>query len=180
MPSFLASAQPSHFGFYVHNLDLMKEFYVDKLGFFITDTWEFQGSRMLFLSKDPNEHHQLVLATGRENHLPTQFNQISFEVSSPQDLHENFSTIQSIAPNDDLIAMNHGGSWSVYFTDPENNPIEFFAYTQTYAPPIATVPMDMKQSFQQLMEETEALIRQFPESIQWNQWRERFSKNMAG
>lgn len=76
--------------------------------------------------------------------------------------------------------MNHGGSWSVYFTDPENNPIEFFAYTQTYAPPIATVPMDMKQSFQQLMEETEALIRQFPESIQWNQWRERFSKNMAG
>ena len=179
MISFLASSKPSHFGFYVHDLDLMREFYVDKLGFSITDSWEFQGSRMLFLSKDPKEHHQLVLATGRETKAPSQFNQISFEVSSLEALHANFSTIQSIAPGD-VIAMNHGGSWSVYFTDPEQNPIEFFAYTQTYAPPIATVPMDMKQPFQQLMEETEALIGQFPESENWDQWRERFRKTMAG
>lgn len=75
--------------------------------------------------------------------------------------------------------MNHGGSWSVYFTDPEANPIEFFAYTQTYAPPIATVPMDMTQPFQQLMADTEALINRFPESETWKEWRERFSRRMA-
>ena len=178
MTSFLASSRPSHFGFYVHDLDLMKEFYVDKLGFCITDCWEFQGSRMLFLSKDPQEHHQLVLATGRETKAASQFNQISFEVTSLQALHENFSTIQAIAPGE-VMAMNHGGSWSVYFTDPEDNPIEFFAYTQTYAPPIATVPMDMAQPFQQLMADTEALISQFSESESWKEWRERFSKTMT-
>ena len=178
MSSFLASSRPSHFGFYVHDLDLMKEFYVDKLGFSITDSWEFQGSRMLFLSKDPKEHHQLVLATGRETNTASQFNQISFEVISLQALHENFATIQAIAPGE-VTAMNHGGSWSVYFNDPEANPIEFFAYTQTYAPPIATVPMDMTQPFHQLMADTEALIDQFPEAETWRQWRERFSRTMA-
>ena len=134
---------------------------------------------MLFLSKDPKEHHQLVLATGREAKAASQFNQISFEVTSLQALHENFATIHAIAPGE-VMAMNHGGSWSVYFTDPEDNPIEFFAYTQTYAPPIATIPMDMTQPFQQLMADTEALINQFPESETWKEWRERFSKTMAG
>lgn len=133
---------------------------------------------MLFLSKDPQEHHQLVLATGREANAASQFNQISFEVTSLQVLHENFGTIQAIAPGE-VTAMNHGGSWSVYFTDPEANPIEFFAYTQTYAPPIATVPMDMTQPFQQLMADTEALINRFPESETWKEWRERFSRRMA-
>ena len=55
---------------------------------------------MLFLSKDPKEHHQIVLATGRQMETPSQFNQISFEVSSLQDLHENFSAIQDIAPGE--------------------------------------------------------------------------------
>ena len=178
MNSFLASSRPSHFGLYVHDLELMEDFYVKKLGFCITDSWEFQGSRMLFLSKDPKEHHQIVLATGRQMETPSQFNQISFEVSSLQDLHENFSAIQDIAPGE-VVAMNHGGSWSVYFSDPENNPIEFFAYTQRYAPPIATIPMDMEQPFQTLMAETDALVHQFPESESWQEWRERFSKTMA-
>ena len=110
MNSFLASSRPSHFGLYVHDLELMEDFYVKKLGFCITDSWEFQGSRMLFLSKDPKEHHQIVLATGRQMKTPSQFNQISFEVSSLQDLHENFSAIQDIAPGE-VVAMNHGGSW---------------------------------------------------------------------
>lgn len=57
---------------------------------------------------------------------PSQFNQISFEVSCLQDLHKNFSAIQVIALGE-VMAMNQGGSWSVYFADPENNPVEFFA-----------------------------------------------------
>ncbi|AII49045.1 glyoxalase [Synechococcus sp. KORDI-52] len=178
MIHFLASARPSHFGFYVHDLDLMKSFYVNKLGFIITDSWEFQASRMLFLSKDPKEHHQLVLATGRKANEASQFNQISFEVDSLKVLHENFATIQAIA-HGEVMAMNHGGSWSVYFSDPENNPIEFFAYTHTYAPPIATIPIDMTQPFEKLVADTESLVEKFPECEAWKEWRERFSKIMS-
>lgn len=58
--------------------------------------------------------------------------------------------------------------------------LNFLLKPKLYGSPIATIPMDMEQPFQQLMDETDALVHQYPESESWQQWRDRFSKTMAG
>ena len=65
----------SHMGFYVKNLEAMGQFYKDVLGFIETDRGDLGVVQLIFLSRDPNEHHQLVLASGRPGvwavHMPT-------------------------------------------------------------------------------------------------------------
>ena len=57
----------SHFGIFVVDLQLMKKFYADVLGFYVTDEGQFpNGQSLVFLSRDPNEHHQIVLVHGRQ------------------------------------------------------------------------------------------------------------------
>lgn len=64
----------SHMGFYVRDLPLMEDFYSRVLGFTVTDRGELPTPKgkvgLVFLSRDPNEHHQIVLATGRPDNLP--------------------------------------------------------------------------------------------------------------
>src|SRR5207249_954482 len=56
----------SHFGLYVTDLPRMEDFYARVLGLLVSDRGKLPGgSDLVFLSRDPDEHHQLVLATGR-------------------------------------------------------------------------------------------------------------------
>lgn len=50
----------SHMGFYVQNLEAMGQFYKDVLGFVETDRGDLGVVQLIFLSRDPSEHHQLV------------------------------------------------------------------------------------------------------------------------
>jgi catechol 2,3-dioxygenase len=54
----------SHMGFYVRDLERMARFYQDVLCFTETDRGDLGAVQLVFLSRDPAEHHQLVLATG--------------------------------------------------------------------------------------------------------------------
>ena len=56
----------SHFGLYVTDLARMEDFYTRVLGLLVSDRGKLPGgSDLVFLSRDPDEHHQLVLAAGR-------------------------------------------------------------------------------------------------------------------
>src|SRR3954468_23509359 len=75
----------SHMGLFVTDVARMRDFYTRVLGFTVTDTGELetaQGSLMLvFLSRDPREHHQIVLAGGRPADAGfNPINQISFRL----------------------------------------------------------------------------------------------------
>lgn len=77
----------SHLGIYVSDIARMEAFYTGFLGFTVTDRGELDTPRgpvtLVFLSRDPTEHHQIVLATGRPTDLPfNTVNQISFRVDS--------------------------------------------------------------------------------------------------
>ena len=53
----------SHFGIHVTDLPLMEEFYTRVIGLVVTDRGPLRdGSTLAFLSRDPDEHHQMVLA----------------------------------------------------------------------------------------------------------------------
>ena len=59
----------SHLGFFVHDLERMERFYTDILGFVATDRGIARGRPLVFLSRDPREHHQIVLVDGRTGAL---------------------------------------------------------------------------------------------------------------
>src|SRR5207244_13513711 len=57
----------SHFGLSCFDLARMEDFYTRVLGMTVTDRGEVAGgiAQLVFLTTDPAEHHQLVLASGR-------------------------------------------------------------------------------------------------------------------
>ena len=60
----------SHMGLSVKNIEKMEDFYGRVLGFTVTDRGTAGGMQLVFLSRDPGDHHQIVLATGRPEVLP--------------------------------------------------------------------------------------------------------------
>ncbi len=63
MPSELAP-RLSHVGLYVHDVPKMLDFYTKVLGFVVSDG--APDGRITFLSRNPSDHHQVVLVRGRE------------------------------------------------------------------------------------------------------------------
>ena len=59
-----ASPRLSHVGIYVTDLPKMIDFYTRVLGFVVSDA--APDGRITFLSRNPSDHHQVVLAPGRQ------------------------------------------------------------------------------------------------------------------
>jgi catechol 2,3-dioxygenase len=71
----------SHMGFFVRDAERMALYYQTVLGFTITDRGLLGTVPLIFLSRDPSEHHQIVLAGGKPEGLSfNAINQISFRV----------------------------------------------------------------------------------------------------
>ena len=77
----------SHFGLFVKDLDRMVLFYKQVFSLVETDGGEARGHDIKFLSRDPLEHHQLVLESSRKSDETT-VQQISFRFSSLDGLRE--------------------------------------------------------------------------------------------
>jgi catechol 2,3-dioxygenase-like lactoylglutathione lyase family enzyme len=56
----------SHVGVFVTDMPKMVDFYTGFLGFAVSDRGELSGGRgeIVFMTRDPREHHQFVLASG--------------------------------------------------------------------------------------------------------------------
>jgi len=79
----------SHMGIFVADIARMEDFYTRLLGFAVTDRGNLGSIKLVFLSRDPREHHQIVLATGRPGALPfNPINQISFRMAEFAGLRE--------------------------------------------------------------------------------------------
>jgi len=138
----------SHLGLYVWNMPTMVEFYSVVLGFSITDRANIRGADVVFLSRSPDEHHQIVLVPGRAPGGPSNINQISFRVVSLTELRRLHVEVKA-AGVAGINPTNHGGSWSIYFLDPEGNRIELSVPTPWYVPPIS-IPLDMALSDEEI------------------------------
>ena len=114
MPAF-PEAQLAHVGYYVRDLDVMVAFYKRVFGFVVTDqgvSTRPGSPTMAFMSRDPQEHHQIALATGRGAEAPTTINQVSFRLKSLEELRQWHGRLVElgISPID---ARNHGNAWSL-------------------------------------------------------------------
>lgn len=153
----------SHLGIYVHDIAAMEDFYGRVLGFTVTDRGELDTPNgrvsLVFLSRNPNEHHQIVLATGRPRELAfSVINQISFRVPGIAGLRYFYRALQSERVTD-MSPVTHGNAVSLYFRDPEGNRIELFFDTPWYCTQPCREPIDFAKSDGEIMAEVEALAR---------------------
>ncbi|WP_268904896.1 VOC family protein [Caenimonas soli] len=166
----------SHIGLYVADMAAMVSFYTGVLGFSITDQAHIRGADVVFLSRNPDEHHQIVLVPGRASHSLSTLNQISFRVVSLPELRRLHAKILALGVRD-LNPTNHGGSWSVYFLDPEGNRIELFTQTPWYMPPVS-VPLDFALSDDEIYTVTQAMVQAAPGSMDRAEWRSRLQRRL--
>lgn len=176
----------SHFGFAVSDLSKMEDFYTRVMGFTVTDRGDVEGMDLVFLSRDPMDHHQLVLVSGRPDDLPPnpfhpQFgsviNQISFRVGSLAGLRDLLHLLEAEGVQS-IFPANHGIAWSIYCHDPDGNNLELFVDTDWYFPQPFLVPLDLSQTDAEIQATTEAMCREQPGFEPYPDWRARFGAKM--
>ncbi len=161
----------SHMGFYVRDIGRMTRFYRDVMCFFETDRGLLGAVELVFLSRDPSEHHQIVLATGRPTDLSfSVINQISLRVPDLATLREVRNRAVADPDVSDLVTATHGNAVSIYFRDPEGNRLEVFMDMPWYCEQPLREPIDLDQSDEAVMAAAEALARSRPRFRSRTQW----------
>jgi catechol 2,3-dioxygenase len=164
--------QFSHVGIYVTDLAKMTDFYHRVLGFPITDEGPLHGAQMVFFSRNPREHHQVVLVAGRpDDHGNKVINQLSFRVASLREVQDFYRRIRTADEASDIHPICHGHAWSVYFRDPEGNRLEVYTDTPWYVHQPVREVMDFDLPEEELLRRTEAVCRTLPGFATAEEWR---------
>lgn len=170
----------SHVGFYVRDIARMARFYRDTLGFFETDRGQLGPVSLVFFSRDPGEHHQIVLASGRPAELAfNPINQISLRVPDLATLRVLRDRALAEPDVTELITATHGNAVSIYFRDPEGNRLEVFMDTPWYCEQPLREPIDLDQPDEAVMAQAEALARSRPRFRSRAEWRADMEKLMG-
>ena len=155
----------THVGIYVTDMNRMVDFYTRVVGFAVADRGPRTsgGGEICFLTRDPTEHHQFVLATGRPANLPFNIvNQLSFLVDGLATLKSLYREIKAEPGVEDLGPVSHGNALSAYFLDPEKNRIEFYMHTPWHVPQPHRISVDLTLPDAQLWAAVEKDVRATP------------------
>lgn len=171
----------SHVGIFVVNLEKMLAFYQRILGLTLTDRGMLPGRELAFLSGDPREHHQVVLASGRSGDLDDKvINQISFRLASLDDLQVMYHKLRGDPEASDFRSVNHGNAWTLYFRDPEGNRLELFVDSPWYIAQPRADALDLTRPVAEIVSDTEAMCRSDPSFLPAEQWRAALAARISG
>ncbi len=118
----------SHTVINVRDMNRMLDYYTNVLGFEISDRGPLgpDAPEIVFLSNDPDEHHQVAMVEAREGETGgNPLNHMAFRVERFEDvktLHERLTVDQGAQ----VLPLSHGNTLSLYFSDPEGNGLEVF------------------------------------------------------
>ena len=167
---FFPNISLSHFELYVRDIISMEEFYSRYLGFVVTDRGEGENG-MVFLSRNPDEHHQLVLNPRQSlKSVESPVDHISFRVDSIEKLRVFNNALLSSSTI--LQTVSHGTTWSIYFRDPEGNRLELFTDTPWHVNQPCKFEINFELSNEELLEFTEERIKDLPGFREVEDWRE--------
>jgi catechol 2,3-dioxygenase len=167
---------PSHFGIFVTDVERMVSFYKEVFG--LTETDRGVGrtfkSPLVFLSANPDQHHQLVIAGGRPPEATfSTVMQLSFALPSIQSLRDIRDKAVALGATR-VLPLNHGNALSVYFADPEGNTVESYIDMPFYISQPHGDPLDLSLPDADILKLTEAICRQDPSFMPIDAWRQRF------
>ena len=154
----------SHMGIYVHDMAKMEDFYTRVMGLVVTDrgkAFRFPID-LVFMSSEPGMHHQLALASGRPADATySVVNQMSFRVRSLDELRVMSQRVKAEAVAD-LVEINHGNAWSIYFLDPEGNRVEDYLDSPWHVPQPHGDELDLTMSNEEIMRTTHEAVQHDP------------------
>jgi catechol-2,3-dioxygenase len=173
----------THIGLYAHDMEAMERFYTGVLEFFITDRGRLQGPDgpldLVFMSRDPDEHHQIVLVSGRPAELSFNVvNQLSFKADSLATLREMHRRVRAHGLRN-INAVTHGNALSIYALDPEGTRLEIYWDLPWYVTQPTRVPVDVEQDDAKLMADALAHARQLPGFKPRSEWRAEMARIMG-
>ncbi len=152
----------SHVGLFVADPERASAFWERALGFVCTDRGTLDGRAIVFLSRDPAEHHQIVfVARGDLPPAAAAVNQLSFRLGSLEDLQAMTPRLEAEGATE-LRPVMHGNAWSVYFRDPEGHRVELFVDSPWYVAQPCREPLDLRRPAAAIRAETEAWCRAQP------------------
>lgn len=170
----------SHMGFYVVDAERMSAYYQSVLGFTETDRGLLGSVPLVFLSRDPNEHHQVILAGGKPEGVHfNAINQISFRVADLNVLR----AVKALADLDqgttEMVCVTHGNAVSVYFRDPEGNRIEVFVDTPWYCEQPLREVIDLALDDETIMARAKEIASARPKFQPRSEWQAEMSRRMG-
>jgi len=172
----------THVGIYVTDMNCMADFYTRVVGFAIADRApRLSGDgEICFMTRDPREHHQLVLATGRPDRLPfNMVNQLSFLVDDLPTLKTLYGDLKREPGVEDLGPVSHGNALSAYFLDPEKNRIEFYMHTPWHVPQTHRIAVDLTLPDARLWAAVEQDVRATPGFKRREEWIKEMERKVA-
>lgn len=174
----------SHFGMFVTDIAKLEDFYTRVLEFTVTDRGQLPGPDgqpmdIVFLSRDPDEHHQIVLMTGRPADMGfNPINQISMKADSLATLRLMHERLQREGAKE-IAPVTHGNAVSVYVRDPEGNRLELYVDLPWYVNQPMRVPVDLSVDDATLMQQLEAHARTLPGFRPRSEWRAEMARRMG-
>ncbi len=170
----------SHTGFHVFDLDKMTGFYTRVFGFQVSDKAE--DGRMVFLSGDPSDHHQLIMFRGRTAKTDdTHFAHVAFRVRDMDALRALAKRLAKETEVTDARTCTHGNAWSIYFKDPEGNQAEAFVDTPWHVAQPFYKPIDdmFDKTDKELEQWTDTMLNEFPTKRPFDDWRKDMAKKLG-
>ena len=181
----------SHFGLSCFDLAPMEDFYTRVLGMTVTDRGDVAGgiAQLVFLTTDPAEHHQLVLASGRTEGtilagpvLGGSFGAAIFQLTFRLDDLATLRRVQQrlvAERNSNFVPLNHGNAWSLYTRDPEGNAIELVVDSPWYVHQPCGEYLDLSLDDAEILRQTEELCRATGDWQPVDRWREQIARQIS-
>jgi catechol 2,3-dioxygenase len=159
----MARPQLRHLGIHVNDLGAMEAFYTNVLDLVATDRGAGKtfNNEFVFLTGAPDQHHQLVLVSGRAPGSTSTVNQISFRVAALDELKSMNRRVRA-AGVEGIRPVNHGNALSIYFPDPEGNFVEVYLDTPWHVSQPHADPLDLDSPDATIWADTERRCREDP------------------
>ena len=146
-----------HTGFWVDDLEKMRDFYERVLGLTVTDEDADLGI-VFFSSRPDDEHHEFVLQRGRTAPAGTKLtHQVSWRVDSLEaivEFHRRFQA-EGVEVQQEVT---HGNAIGIYFFDPEGNRNEVYLRIERDVHQPFRKTLDLDQEPAEILAQAERLL----------------------
>lgn len=145
-----------HMGFYVNDVERSVAFFRDVLGLQVSDRSP-RGAVFMTAQDRLKEHHELLIAPGRQEGMTNTIQQISFRCASLADVKDFYRVfLERKVPIQRVVT--HGNTVSIYFEDPDGNSVEVYWPTGIDVPQPFGKPMDLTKSDEEILTRVKQLV----------------------
>jgi catechol 2,3-dioxygenase len=163
------------------DLDALEAFYCDVLGFEVTNRGPVgdDGMAISFLSQDPGAHHQIAMVGGAST-PPSDFvmvDHLAFRTATLADLRIIYANLRA-AGVDDILQIDHGNAWSLYFHDIEGNGVECYVDSPFHVAQPNAGTFDIHATDEVIEATTRQRIANEPEFQLMSAWQRNFATRL--